>query len=145
MKSTIEPHSTRQTTRLVFGVRGKDAWHPPPPPLDHLICLQSMHQQFHFYITFHDFMSEVENGIPDHPSCSWYLNNTSLISYMNMTYPQRLPSQLWTQPIALVSVIASALRWTTFLSAFLLIEPSPPMGTGPSGLNSSGTYSSTPY
>ena len=104
-----------------------------------------MHQRFHYYIIHHKFLSGVYNGISDRPSRSQYLTNSSLLTYMDTTYPQRFPWKLWTPPSALVSTIASTLRWTKSPRDSPLVQLLPTMVTGKSGMHSTVTWSSTPY
>ena len=79
----------------------------------HILQLQDIHQQFHLYISCQDFVSGVEKIIYDCLYQSQDLTRTALISYMDLTYPQRFPWKLWTLPSALIYTIVSALWWTT--------------------------------
>ena len=53
----------------------------------HIIQLQAIHQRFHQYITRHNFVSGVDNGISDRPSHSQDLTNNALLTHMDTTYP----------------------------------------------------------
>ena len=113
--------------------------------LAHLLRLQYIHQWFHCYINWHNFAIGVYNDISDRPCRSRNLTNASLLAYMDITYPKSLPWRLWTPSSAKVYDIASVLRRKKLLSSYLLLELSPPMGTGQCGLHSSGMRPSTPY
>ena len=102
-------------------------------PPDHLLRLQVIHQRFHRYIPYHNFVRWVDKNISDRPSCSRDLTDAALISHMDALYPQKLPWRLWTPPRELVSLIASTLRKMTPSRDSLLVDPSPPMGTGQKG------------
>ena len=98
-------------------------------PLSHLICPQALRQRYHRYMPCHDFFSRMENIISGYSSRSTDLTDSTLLSHMDTTHPQRLPLWICISPIALASTIASVLRQTTLSSYYPLADPQPPMVT----------------
>ena len=112
--------------------------------LSHILSLQSIYQWFHHYVTHHYFVIGVDTVISDHPSCSQYLMDATLLNHMDASHPQELSWRMWNPPSELVFEISSALRRTTSPRDSMIFEP-PPMGTGQNGSSSVETWPLTPY
>ena len=110
----------------------------------HLLQLQALYQQFHWYILHWNSLIGVDNRISDLPYLSLYLTDTALLAHMDNNYPQRLSWQLWTPPSAIVSEIYFALQRTTLPRASPLVELPLLTGNGKSGPCSTWKFPSTP-
>ena len=84
----IFEYTTLAHTETMDGVR----WHlkgfptcTSPPA--HLLCLQSIHQCHHHYISLPDFISGINNSISYLPSSSNHLFKNQPMSHFNHSYP----------------------------------------------------------
>ena len=114
-------------------------------PQAHLLQMQVIHQWFFHYVPRHDFVSGVDNVILDRPYISTDIDKTSLLVYIDCTYPRILAWCLWTPSRAITSMIAYIMWQTTSLRASILSNTLLLMVTGHSDTISAGTCTSTPY
>jgi hypothetical protein len=59
-----------------------------------LLRLQALHQRHHRYCPQFSHIPGPTNAMADDASCLWYLTDSQLLAYFDLTYPQPLPWHL---------------------------------------------------
>jgi hypothetical protein len=70
----------------LFWARKGSATTTKPPA--YLLCMLSLHQQFHCYVPLHDYLPGPLNTMANDASRMWHLNDAELLHHFNSRYLQ---------------------------------------------------------
>ena len=98
-----------------------------------LLRLFGIHQRFHRYVPSHDYIPGLSNPMADDASRLFNLNDSQFLHHFHTNYNVQTRSfQTWTPSKQIISAVTSALRKKMSKPLSLLVEPPPPIPTGPS-------------
>mmetsp|Transcript_31852 Transcript_31852/g.48132 ORF Transcript_31852/g.48132 Transcript_31852/m.48132 type:complete len:322 (-) Transcript_31852:22-987(-) len=117
------------TLAMCWQYKGSSITSSPPA---YLLRLQSLHQRFHCYKPTFIYLPGLLNKMADDCLRLWHLNDSQLLSYFNLHYPQSLPWPLWHAPQEMLSAVTLALRRKPSEPASFLRAPPLPRTMGQS-------------
>jgi hypothetical protein len=118
--------------------RGSTTINSPPV---YLLRLFGMHQRFHQYVPWFDYISGPSNPIADSLSCNWLDQLANIMPFL----PQHNGPQVWTPSERVISAVTSALFRKQLKRESLQVVPPAPLPFGTSGVSSPVAWASTPF
>ena len=102
-------------------------------PTAYLLRVNSLHQRHYRYLSKADYMAGPVNQMADDCSRLWYMTDSQLLAYFDLTYPQERPWQLVHLRPEMLSTLTKALLQQRPEPQSFLGELSPKMATGAFG------------
>ncbi len=118
---------------------------PPTPPPAYLLCLFGMHQRFHQYLPWFDYISGPSNPIADSLSCNFNLTWPDQLANIMLFLHQHNGPQVWTPSGRIVSAVTSALLRKQSKRESLQVAPPAPLPLEPSGVTLPVAWALTPF
>ncbi len=125
--------STDNLATMHWTRKGSTTTTGPPAKL---LRIASIHQRHHRYLNLKDYLEGKRNTMADDSSRLVTLTPAQLLTHFASTYPQPEQWALWTPTKQFVSAVITALLKRTSPPESFLLEPPPPMRTGPAGARS---------
>jgi hypothetical protein len=117
---------------------------PPTPPPMYLLCLFGMHQRFHQYLPWFDYISGPSNPIADSLSCNFDLTWPDQLANTMPFLPQHNGPQVWTPSRLVVSMVTSVLLRKQSKRELVKVVPPAPLPLGSSGVTSPVAWALNP-
>ncbi len=136
------PVQRGQSQHYLLGMLWEYLYQLPPA---YLFCLFGMHQWFHQYSPWFDFISGPSNPIADSLFCNFNLTWPDQLANIMPFLPQHNGPQVWTPRGQIVFAVTSALLRKQLKQESLQVVPPAPSPLGPSGVTSPVAWASTPF